>query len=279
MLAALSPTLFPGGRPHNLSKLTMKRLCRIIGLAAAAASLCPASSSCSLMKASPAKPSPFAERPSAMRPEPKHSPFQRNWTSTELVAKTTAKKPTPLYVAPVTLKHLRPMTRSISVVENSEASRQEAAKELAGYAREKFITAFKKSPKPCFEIAEKAVKGSVTLELALVELNPNSLSGGVLRTAINVVALPGIDSVIARPLKGNIAIEGKLTDSKTKKVLFEFADNRESKSALVFSVYDFLTYGQAREAIREWAVEFEKLMRTPASERVRGSSGFTILPW
>ena len=257
----------------------MKALCRIVSVAAISGLTCLGTSSCSLMKASPAKPSGFVERSSTMHSDPDHSPFQRNWSSTSLAEKTAVGKHTQLYIAPVSLKHLRPMTRTVAVAENSETSRQEAAKELADYMREQFISAFKNSPKACFQIAEKPGKGTVSLELALVELNPNSLSGGVLRTAINVVALPGIDSIIAKPFKGNIAIEGKLSDSKTHKLLFQFADNRESKSSLVFSVHDFQTYGQAREAIREWASEFEELMRTPPSGRVSGTSGFAILPW
>ena len=100
-----------------------------------------------------------------------------------------------------------------------------------------------------------------------------------MRTALGALTVPGLDSFIAKGLKGNIAIEGKLRDSKTNELLFEFADNQESKSSLIFSVRDFQTYGQAHVAITEWSKQLEELLRTPESQKVSRSNGFVILPW
>ena len=236
-------------------------------------------SGCGSMKPKPAQPSAFLEHADQMRAEPRRSPFLRNWTNPSPKAEADIRTKTGIWVAPVTLAYLRPTTKAASRIESDEDARRRGAAMLAEFTRTTFADAFKKSAQTRYQLASRPGKNTVTLELALVELNPNSVSMGVVRTALNLATLPGLDNLIGRPLKGNIAIEGKLRDSVTKEVLFEFADNEESKSSLVFSVDDFSTYGQARQAISEWAVQLEELTRTAPSHKVKGSSSFVILPW
>jgi hypothetical protein len=72
-----------------------------------------------------------------------------------------------------------------------------------------------------------------------------------------------------RGLKGNIAIEGKVTDARSGEVIYQFADNEESRSAFLLPITDLAAYGQAREAIRAWASQFEEISRVPPRTRVK----------
>ena len=153
------------------------------------------------------------------------------------------------------------------VQEGSDEGREEAARKLAVYGRRKFVEAFEKSRKPRYVLLTKPDKDCVVLEMAITDLHRNSISGSLLRLAVH----PIVEPVLTKPtpgLKGNVAIEGKLKDAKTGEVLFQFADTEES-SSLVVPIKDFIPYGQAREAFRNWSRQFEKLTRVAPGKRVR----------
>ncbi len=250
---------------------------RLLCCLAAAVLVLPLLNSCSTLKAGAVPTSSFLPHRNELKPDGKHSPFLATWTSPE-AAKTLEKRRS-IYLAPVSLAYLRPMKRNLSKSEIPEPEWKDGARKLADYANSRLAEAFAHSKTQRYKLVSKPDKDSLTVELAFVELNPNPLSGGLLRTAVNVVAVPGVDSVLMKSFKGNIAMEGKVLDSTTKKPVYEFADNQENKSALIFSVNDLNTYGQAREAIDEWAEELEKLLRTPMDQKVSGPAAFVVFPW
>ena len=184
-----------------------------------------------------------------------------------------------IYIAPVTLKYLRAASKTLATAEGSEEGRQKAALKLADYARSQFNEAFAKSSEPRYLVEDRPTSDGLTLELAFTELNRNTFTGAIAKFAVAAVAVPGTDVVFAkatRSLKGNIAIEGKLTSNASKKVIYQFADNEESKSAFLLPVTDFSIYGQARQAIRAWARQFELVTRTPADKPVKDSSVISL---
>ena len=77
-------------------------------------------------------------------------------------------------------------------------------------------------------------------------------------------------------MKGSIAIEGKVTQPPGVKVIYQFADNEESKSAFLLPVTEFTPYGQAREAVRSWARQFEKITRTAPGTRVKDTGVMSL---
>lgn len=212
--------------------------------------------------------------------DPLKSPFVKVWrnSSTEVWEKAKA-RPT-LHVAPVSLQYLRPVKRVLSKVESGgESSRQKAATKLASYLKAEFEHAFRKSPEPLFEVVKEPEQDSLRVELALVELDPNPITGGVTRRVINLLAFPGAESLVGDPLKGRVAIEGRLYDPVQKKVLLEFMDAEQNRSALILSVHDYTRYSHARKVIREWAHQFERLVREPPTTKIRDSSAFMISIW
>ena len=75
-----------------------------------------------------------------------------------------------------------------------------------------------------------------------------------------------------------MAIEGRVRDAKTGKVMAMFAD-REAAKTRVVDVEAITWYGQARESMNDWADQFVLLANTPKDVTVEDSSAFTLLPW
>lgn len=233
-----------------------------------------------LAKAAAVEPSPFLTHAGELKKtQPDQAPFLRVWKNPSSKTWEKAESKKLLYIAPVSLEHLRPMSKPLSKVEVREKTRQERAAGLAEYAHREFTKAFLESDSPNYQIVPAPQKGALHLELAIVELNPNSVTAGVTRRAINLVAVPGAEAVIGRTLKGNIAIEGSLRDPEQNQSLYEFADAEHNRSALILSVHDYNPYSASRKIIREWASQLEQVLRTPEGGRVKDSAAFTFWLW
>lgn len=230
--------------------------------------------SCSspILKAPAVPTSSFLKAKPELRPDRNVSPFA-------LSGGTLASRETGIYIAPVSLAHLRNASKALAKDANGHAKRSQAARDLADYARRRFIAAFEKAPKARYRIRSSPGVDCLTLELAIIELNRNTLIGAASRFIVNNLALPGTDVILAkatRGLKGNIAIEGKVTSSNGGEVIYQFADNEESRSAFLLPITDLAEYGQARDAIRAWARQFEELSRTPPGKRVRDTGVMSL---
>lgn len=231
-------------------------------------------------KAKPAEPTAFLRHAAEMQPTGvAGSPFARVWRNPSPAAWAEARNRWTLHVAPVCLDHLRPVGRRLARLETRDAGRQAAVAKLAAYTREAFERAFRESPNPRQEVVAAPRPDSLIIELALVELDPNPISGGVTRRVINLLAVPGAESLVGNPLKGRIAIEGRLYDPVRKQVLLEFSDAEQNRSALLLSLHDFNHYSHARKVVREWARQFEAVVRQPPGAEVKDSSAFMLSIW
>lgn len=220
------------------------------------------STSCAsrFLKAAPTELSGFLAPSPAMKNERKLTPF--------LLSGGTVVAPVKgIYIAPISLKYLSDESKALAKVEGSDEGREEAARKLAVYGRRKFVEAFEKSREPRYVLLTKPDKDCLVLEMAITDLHRNSISGSLVRLAVH----PIVEPILTKPasgLKGNVAIEGRLRNAKTGEIVFQFADTEES-SSLVVPIKDFIPYGQAREAFRSWARQFEKLTSVAPGKRVR----------
>lgn len=231
----------------------------------------------SVVAAVDVKPSNFLPHGSELQENRKRSPFIGNWWNPNKSVQQAAEKIDSIYIAPVIDDQLRPMNQSISKLEFSNKRRDAKMDKLLVYTREKFIAAFKSSKKSRFKIADAPSKEAMTLKLSIIEWEPNTYSGLLIREAVDLVTLPMMGSVLGKPARGMIAIEGVLIEPKTGKPIFEFADKEEAKTLFFFFPQELFPTGQAKYAIREWAKQFEKLMSTPADVKVGDSMPFLIM--
>ncbi len=217
------------------------------------------------------QPTDFLPHAGELKEDRKRSPFLGNWWNTNERVKTAAEKVKSIYIAPVTTEHLRPMKQKLVKLEFSEERRSEKVAVLADYAREKFASAFKKNKKSRYKVVDEPAKDAMTLKLSIFEWEPNTLTGLALRETVDLLTLPMMGDILAKPARGQVAIEGVLIEPKTKKSFFEFADKEEAKTLFIFFPQEVFPSGQAKHAIREWARQFEKLMSTPPEVKVRDS--------
>jgi hypothetical protein len=77
---------------------------------------------------------------------------------------------------------------------------------------------------------------------------------------------------------GNIAIEGKVRDSQSGKLFFQFADN-ESDKLTFLCLRDFKPYGHSAHAMHQWAEQFELMTRTAVGQTIKDTHFFTLMPY
>lgn len=270
---------FNVGRAASLpsSQGTTGLLRRSLVVAFIGSTLCSCQTSNRLLHAKKAPLSPFIEQPHVMTPARDRVPFHLTWRNFDRDAQWRVTKKTEICIAPVTLKYLRPVKQKLVKKEIAEGlvNRNEAG--VARQLRAKFANAFIHSPSPRYRLAMKPSDKSVTLELAITELNPTSARGNAVKTAAKffVGPLAGLGGIFT---KGNIAIEGKVRNSATGELIFQFADNEADKMTF-YSLRDFKPYGHATIAMDEWAKQFEEFTRTMPNHRVEESKFFTLMPW
>ena len=232
----------------------------------------------SVVAAVDVKPTTFLPHASELKENRKRSPFIGNWWTKdkEVLAATALVKS--IYIDPVVSNELRPMLQKFTKLEFSDKRRTAKMKGLTTYAHDKFARAFKSNKKSRFTLVNAPSAEAMTLKLSIIEWEPNTYSGLAVREAVDLVTLPMIGgSVFGKPSRGMIAIQGVLTEPKTGKSFFEFADKEEARSLFFFFPQELFPTGQAKFAIREWARQFEKLMSTPPDKQIRDSLPFQVI--
>ncbi|MBL9177439.1 MAG: DUF3313 family protein [Verrucomicrobiaceae bacterium] len=228
-----------------------------------------------LFKAGLVEPSPFFESPWLAQDGGEQLPFQKVWTTPDRQVLAEGMRKRKLYIAPVTLAYLRPVKKALAGRELAWGVRRQEG-DVARRLREEFAAAFRRSPRPLYRLAEKPGADTLTLQLALIELQPTSPKGNAAMTVLKFVVTPF--AALGRFFtKGNIAIEGKVTVSKGGRAYFQFADNEQDKLTFI-NMRDFQPYGHAVNTMREWAVQFEAMTRTPRGWRVPDSSVLMLRP-
>lgn len=230
------------------------------------------------MKAKPARPAGFLMNPEQMQPHPTETPFHYAAHSKSREVHARAAKKSEIYVAPVDTRGLRRIQRTWTRTTYSVTRRERPVEELANQMRLEFSQAFIDSDQPRYRVVRKPGENSVSLELALVELDPTSVTGNAAKTLGNYFLTPLVGLATYGRTAGAIAIEGRLVNSVTGEVVFQFAD-REGDKFTLFSVKNYTAYGFIDEIIEDWAEQFELFTRTRTVESVHDSWGFTLNPF
>ena len=76
----------------------------------------------------------------------------------------------------------------------------------------------------------------------------------------------------------HVAIEGRLKDAQSGKVIAMFADREHGKFAPI-SVARATSFGEIQKSIREWAQQWVKIANAPPGEKVKDTKVFTLRPW
>ncbi len=113
------------------------------------------------------------------------------------------------------------------------------------------------------KLVDKPGPNTMVLELNLVKVVPGKPVLGALKNLSNLTPIGfliapikmGVGASTDSPMQASVAIEGKIYDSESKKMLFMFAD-REKQTTAFFNLNDFTAYGNPKEIADEWAKQF-----------------------
>lgn len=151
--------------------------------------------------------------------------------------------------------------------------------ELAAFTREEFQKSFREDKKKRFAVVNSPQANSLVFELAIVDVEPNKASLGALGLAATILAAPlGVAILAKESAKGGVAIEGRIKDAKTGKVVAMFADRETGKFAPI-NVARATSFGEVQKVIREWSEQWVKVANAPPGEKVGDTKSFTLKPW
>jgi hypothetical protein len=232
-----------------------------------------------VLAAEPAPDAGFLARPERLASGFERAPFDRIWTSRTRDWRSFSK----LYVAPVDTDHVL----EENLWEKLNLRQGEVKLDvprLAGELRERFVDAILGDPVSHFEVVEQPGEidaDTAILELALVELVPNKAVLGAIGLAAWGAPLEiGIPVATATAFlaHGSIAVEARVRAADSGMVVAMFADRETGKMRIV-DLRSLTWYGNAYEAMDDWASAFVELANTPRERKVRGAPLFTFMPW
>ncbi len=226
-----------------------------------------------LLKARPVRLSAFFENRSKAIDTNGKLPFQTIWTTTDTKVLQEGNAARKIYIAPVSLAYLRAPKKAVTRQE-LRWGMQRQEQWMAWKLREEFAAAFKQSPRPRYRLVKEPGEDTLTLKLAITELNPTSPNGNAALTLMKVAVTPAA-SLARWFTSGNMAIEGKVLTHPGNRVFFQFADNEADKLTF-FNARDFLPYGHAEHSMRDWAAQFEQMTRREAGLELKDSSAITL---
>lgn len=249
----------------------MHRLSLLL-LALAASLLCSCKTAKSVVASVSVKPSAFLTHGKDLKEDRSKSPFLGNWWTNDKKLQAAADEKTQIYIAPVSIDAVRPMQNYLAKVEFSDKRRQKKLEELAKYAHKKFVSAFKGAKHPRYTVVDAPSKDAMTLDLHLLEWEPNAFTGFIARETIDLLTFPAVGDLIWKPVRASTTIEGRLIEPKSKKPVYEFADKEEAKTIIVIPVQEAYPTGQARFAIREWARQLQLVLHKEPHKKPVDSS-------
>jgi len=224
----------------------------------------------------PAKPSGFVEKPEMMKSYDL-LPVQKAWVDPNLKNADYDE----VLIRPVFTKgQLANSGMEDANVRTWLEQENNDIKDFAKYTENAFRKAVRGSKK--FKLVDKAGPKTLVLELALVKVVPGKPGVGAAKNlaapvvgsfrAMAFVMAPvraGAGAASDSPMQASVAIEGRLRDGLTNKVVATFAD-REKQTSAVFNLKDFRAYGNLEQIVDEWAAQFvEVLEKRPLKTGVK----------
>jgi hypothetical protein len=140
---------------------------------------------------------------------------------------------------------------------------------VSAYMHNSLTEAFMNDPNRKLAVVERAGPKTLVLEVALIEIVPTKAWLNAI--GVGTIGVGGLD-------KGSIAIEARMKDAGTNKVVARFADREQGKFAIV-SIADLTWYWHAENSIDDWSEQIVEVMSTPNDGRVEDSLPVTLRPW
>jgi hypothetical protein len=214
----------------------------------------------------PQAPSGFLEMPDQLA-EDKTVPFNKFWYD----RKFDFSKVNKMYVAPIDTKHFMNASWLQSLNERAALGQiQKDVEELAEFTRSEFIEAFKNDPQKRFALVNQPGPETLTLEFAIIEVNPSKPALEAAGYFIRGVGLLNQTS---------IAMEAKFTDFETGKIVMMAQDKESPRIALIADLGKLTWYRTSEREIQQWGNQLVGLCSYGREEALTDPFPFTLIAW
>lgn len=211
--------------------------------------------------------------------QPDTFPVHYTWMDTNAVMKAEFKH---VYIAPVDVTRLR-KGNGYDEWRNGVIGLDDAITELGEYARSSFETAFaERANRTGLQVTnDPTTPNTAILEFAITGFVPTRAEVQVVGTVGSFFCpVPGVGLVADMLAAGELAVECRVRDSATKKIVFMFADTEgEPKALLQFAKFTYTA--AARINLKRMANELAEscTMEDASQMRREFPFSFVALPW
>lgn len=203
--------------------------------------------------------------------EPWGAPFDGLWSNPKIPKE---KHYTCLYIAPVNLNYLSTPEKELKDANLYKQTARTLANELQAKLKSELV----KNSKVKAKITTNRSKADVTLELAIVRMNPTVVAGSLASVGSSFV-IPGVSHLIGAASKGDMAMVGVLTETATGNRVCVFGDYKEDKGSLFGNVKDFQKYGHHHQTVEMWASKLAELISKGRHGKVSPAIWMSLSPF
>ncbi len=251
----------------------MKRFGGIVFICIVLSSIVGCQSTYDLLRADPAPKTSFLPNEPKMKEMPPTFPMRMFWIDEN----TDFSNYERIIVSPVDSSHTLALRGWSSFNEVSAFdSYKMDLRYLSGYAQSSFGDAFAKNSSLSWKPGKLPGDKTAVLDLAIVQLVPTKSALNAIETVAGFF-IPGV-GLLAIFNSGEIAIEGKLKDAETGKVLCVFAD-REKDRAAVINIAGLQHYRHSENAIDEWSRKLPEIIASKNRDEIWTRSPITLVDW
>lgn len=117
-----------------------------------------------------------------------------------------------------------------------------------------------------WQLVDRPSPEGVTLYIAMVKLKPTDVGGNIMSDVVSLISpLPGTSLVLGNFMKGDVGVEGRLSDMRTGTSIMEFKANNTDPITL-FSVKEFERFAFDQQNLQLFANEISSIFKGgPAS--------------
>ena len=205
-----------------------------------------------VMKADPLPPTSFLPDHQLLIDQNASFPFNRMWYDKDMDWKRITK----MKFTAVDVSHMLSENWWDKISEANVAKMKNDVPELAEYTRNSFIRNIRRDTGNHFAVVDNVDEHTAIVQIALVQLVPTKAFFNAVGTTVGFF-IPGV-SFINVVNSGCVAMECKIIDGKTGKVIAMLTDRAKDESAII-DINGYTWYGHAKEMIDEWAKGFAKI--------------------
>ncbi|OGV50652.1 MAG: hypothetical protein A2X49_14145 [Lentisphaerae bacterium GWF2_52_8] len=214
-------------------------------------------------KATPVEDSGFLKDPQLMKNDPR-VPVDRVWRNPNVKISDYKK----IIVKPIFIgKTLDRNWLERNNIRTWMGDEDQDVAQFAKYMDDAFKTAIEEDPQQRLTVVNKPGPSTMVLEIAIVKIVPGKPILGAISTAANftpigLLMIPlkfGAKASLDSPTQASMAVEGRIYDSETGRILLMFANNQKEKTAVI-NFEDLTAYGNLKEIADGMAAKFVECM-------------------